>query len=295
MEIKLANKENISQLYDLWQICFGDDKETIDMFFNNSFECENTIVCVDDEKVVAMMFLLPEVIKICEKEYLPTYSVTNKEYSAYYLYALGTTPEYRQRGIMGEMIEYAARLSKDRQIDYLFLVPASESLFGYYEKRGFQNAFRQKKLVMDKKGLKHLSATEGLNLVSLDSTSFRKMKNDNLENQNFVDWNESEINLASDYFRSGNGEVVATEKGTCFIEHAKNRDIVYDLTVKTEDLCSMLNTINNHIISDEIEFHLSENYALISDSQEYYDCGMVRMLNENLDDLSHTYMGITLQ
>lgn len=284
MDIKLASKENIKDLYNLWQICFGDDKETIDMFFNNSFDSENTVVCVDNQKVVAMMFLLPQVIKS-----------SKKEYSSYYLYALGTEPSYRSKGIMGKMIEYAASLARERHIDYLFLVPASESLFGYYKNHGFQNAFGQKKVVIDREILNSLKSSDGFNLVNFNSANYRNLKNSNLSNQSFVDWRENEINLANDYFKSGNGEIVSTEKGDCFIEHSKSRDIVYDLTVQADDLCSMLNTISNHIISDEIEFNLSKNYSLVSDKQEYYDCGMIRKLNDNLDDLNDCFMGLTLQ
>ena len=52
MEIRLSSPKYKEKMYSLWQSCFGDDRETIDMFFKNSFSYENAVICTDKAEVV---------------------------------------------------------------------------------------------------------------------------------------------------------------------------------------------------------------------------------------------------
>ena len=282
MDIRIAKKDNIDGLYNLWQECFGDSKEIIDMFFNSSFSLDNTVVCVDDNNVVAMAYMLEESIFI-----------NGIKYSAYYLYALATTQSYRKKGIMAQVIEYIIKLSVNRNIDYLFLVPASEKLFNYYKKFGFQNAFCQKKIVITREVLNFMKDNECLENINFDIDFYYDTRYKKLEKTSFVDWNKSELELAKNYFNSASGETILTSQGAFFVEHTKNCDKVYDLTIS--DIDKALSTIGNYVISDKIELYVSKNFPLISANQQYYDCGMVKKLKPNLEDLKDTFMGITLQ
>ena len=136
MEIRLSSPKYKEKMYSLWQSCFGDDGETIDMFFKNSFSYENAVICTDKAEVVSQLFLLPEKLSIGEKEYF-----------AYYIYAAATAESYRKQGIMGSLLEFTSSLAADRKADYLFLVPATENLFDYYEKFGFYKALYAEKTV----------------------------------------------------------------------------------------------------------------------------------------------------
>ena len=53
MEIRLSSPKYKEKMYSLWQSCFGDDRETIDMFFKNSFSYENAVICTDKAEVVS--------------------------------------------------------------------------------------------------------------------------------------------------------------------------------------------------------------------------------------------------
>ncbi|MBR5498130.1 MAG: GNAT family N-acetyltransferase, partial [Clostridia bacterium] len=52
-----------------------------------------------------------------------------------------TLPEYRNCGIMGEMIEYALNNLKMCGYQAVYLYPADEHLYDYYHKFGFENKF----------------------------------------------------------------------------------------------------------------------------------------------------------
>lgn len=193
MEIRLSSPKYKEKMYSLWQSCFGDDGETIDMFFKNSFSYENAVICTDKAEVVSQLFLLPEKLSLGEKEYF-----------AYYIYAAATAESYRKQGIMGSLLEFTSALAADRKVDYLFLVPATENLFDYYEKFGFYKALYAEKTVLK------LTGGEPLEIKSTEPSDIKKaaLKREKLlKGVNRVVWRENEIKLFSD-FLGDDGKIV---------------------------------------------------------------------------------------
>ena len=193
MEIRLSSPKYKEKMYSLWQSCFGDDRETIDMFFKNSFSYENAVICTDKAEVVSQLFLLPEKLSLGEKEYF-----------AYYIYAAATAESYRKQGIMGSLLKFTSALAADRKADYLFLVPATEKLFDYYEKFGFYKAIYAEKTVFK------LAGGEPLDIKSTEPSDIKKaaLKREKLlKGVNRVVWRENEIKLFSD-FLGDDGKIV---------------------------------------------------------------------------------------
>ena len=193
MEIRLSSPKYKEKMYSLWQSCFGDDGETIDMFFKNSFSYENAVICTDKAEVVSQLFLLPEKLSLGEKEYF-----------AYYIYAAATAESYRKQGIMGSLLEFTSAIAADRKADYLFLVPATEKLFDYYEKFGFYKALYAEKTVFK------LAGGEPLDIKSTEPSDIKKaaLKREKLlKGVNRVVWRENEIKLFSD-FLGDDGKIV---------------------------------------------------------------------------------------
>lgn len=276
MEIRYAQEKNIPELYELWHTCFGDSRENIDMFFECSYKQENTLVMTDEGKTVSMMFLLPEDI-ISE----------GNTYSAYYLYALGTDPAFRGQGIMGKMIEHAARILEDRDADYMFLVPADGHLFEYYRKHGFRNAFRQRKYILLPEDIAEIKKVNSVS-SAFSPEKYRKSRKENLRGRSYADWNESETELANKYFTSGNGEMISSDDSFCFIDHGNDGDCIYDMVSS-----DILYRIPDHIISGNVEINTPAD-LILPFRYRYYDCGMARNLRDGLPSLQNTFMGFTL-
>lgn len=135
MEFRLAKGTDKNNLYSLWENTFGDDKDTIDLYFDSIIKLENTVVCVENDTLVSMLYLLPASIKY-----------ENEELKLYCIYAAATNESFRKQGIMSKLIDYACEIAKQRNIDYVFLRPANEKLFSYYEKCNFKKAFYLKKV-----------------------------------------------------------------------------------------------------------------------------------------------------
>lgn len=130
-------RENI---ISLWHQCFGDGRDYIEFFFDN---CPNKI-CLgsfENGKLASMLFLLNGKIG---------------GLSCKYLYAACTAEEYRCRGIMGRLIGYAKDFCRSQGVDCIFLVPSSESLYGYYEKFGFSPMMKRAEMTLHGGGEKQI-------------------------------------------------------------------------------------------------------------------------------------------
>ena len=112
------HRENI---ISLWHECFGDESDYIEFFLDR---CPNKLClgCFENDRLVSMLFLLNGEVD---------------GLSAKYIYAACTAHDFRSRGLMGELIEYSKHYCAENGIDLIFLVPAEESLYGYYSRFGF--------------------------------------------------------------------------------------------------------------------------------------------------------------
>lgn len=114
------------QIIKLWEAVFGDDQAISERLLNDFAGAENIYVAVDNDKVIGQLLAVP-----CEV----------KGVKGSYLYALGTDPDYRSQGVMSKLMEFAeCEAVKDNQ-SFFVLIPASNSLFEYYESKGFETIY----------------------------------------------------------------------------------------------------------------------------------------------------------
>lgn len=112
----------------LWQEAFGDSREDIEYFLNN---CKNktAVGFFEDEKLVSMLFLVD-----CNVDNTPSK----------YIYAACTLNSYKKQGIMSKLLSFTQSNFKS-----IVLIPADESLVGFYKKRGFSKAAGLENLIFD--------------------------------------------------------------------------------------------------------------------------------------------------
>ena len=121
-----ARHTEVWKLRKLWSEVFHDEEWYLDLFFGNIFDRENTLVGKIEDKVAAMLYMVPYKLKY-----------ENNVCEAMYLYALATDESFRRKGIMTELIKKSEKIVEDLGYIGSFLVPAEESLFSYYEDLGF--------------------------------------------------------------------------------------------------------------------------------------------------------------
>ena len=124
--IRTAGSQDIPELKSLWKTAFGDGDQYIDMFFDDLYRPENTLVCCVEGRVASAAY----VVELGE---FVTAGGDRRPCRA--VYAFATLPELRGMGLGSAVIERAADMScRDGAVGVI--CPAQYSLFDYYRSRG---------------------------------------------------------------------------------------------------------------------------------------------------------------
>lgn len=123
-----------SSLRSIWREIFHDSEEFVDLFFRKMYSEESTLVYRSGSEIAGMVFF---------PEY--EFKFGSKRSNLGYMCGAATLPEFRNKGIMGQMINHSVEIMKERGYGYAALIPASDSLYGYYERFGFHDFFFKKR------------------------------------------------------------------------------------------------------------------------------------------------------
>ncbi len=125
--LKYAENKDKSEILNLFNICFPNEEEFAEYFFKHFFSPENTVICVEDGKIAgSAMELKYDISGVGE--------VT-------YLYAVGTLPEYRGRGLCKSILDYSHREDIKKGRAASVLIPGNSSLFDFYARYGYKTCF----------------------------------------------------------------------------------------------------------------------------------------------------------
>lgn len=166
-----SDEKYIPSLRKLWHDVFGDEYEYIDLFFKKAYFQSECFAEVSDNKVISALYLLSAKIR-CD----------GQVFNGRYLYAASTLPQFRGKGIMSELLEQANKFAQEKKLDFIALVPASDSLYNYYSKFGYYKA-------MYKYKISSLSEICNCNLShEIESANeFHKMRSSSTDNMLFYD------------------------------------------------------------------------------------------------------------
>ncbi len=120
--IEFATNKDKKELSSLWQMTFLEDSSVIENFFDNIFDNTATPVIKIDGEIASSLFLLDCKIG---------------DYKGKCVYCAMTKYAHRGKGYMKKLLDFSYDYCKENGFDFLFLVPAEESLFKYYETCGF--------------------------------------------------------------------------------------------------------------------------------------------------------------
>ena len=121
--ITFADIEDKKELQSLWQMTFLEDSQVIENFFENVFPTIVTPIIKIGNEIASSLFLLDCKIG---------------DYNGKCVYCAMTKYSERGKGYMKKLLDFSYDYCIDKGFDFLFLVPAEESLFDYYSKCGFE-------------------------------------------------------------------------------------------------------------------------------------------------------------
>lgn len=290
--IEFSSKKDIDDIFDLWRICFGDEDEYIRFFLENRFNPERTLIKRVGVSIVSMLFLLEG--KVC---------ISGEKFSSYYIYAACTHPDFRKKGYMESLIKSAKRFAAETAVDFISLVPASESLFSYYGRFGFVPAFKRKEITISRKQLM-LMASQGAENASPDIKEIYRFRNRVLSSSDFFLWDEKAIDYAIRENELTNGRAVfaATDKNLC--SYALFHEI--DGSVLVNELC-FLNGKFGDIAAlllaetecDNFRLSLPVVFPISSDNNTVRSNAMIFPVSDrakrNIGYIKNAYFGLTLE
>lgn len=280
--IKVYNAENLNRedVINLWIHAFGDTREYVEFFLDN---CPD-YVCVEyfvEDKPVSQLFLLDGELA-SEK--------------CKYLYAACTHKNYRRRGIMEELIEFTKSYCKDNNCSSIFLVPASESLYSYYSKFGFEASFMKKEAVICNKSYSELETTD----TDIDKVfEIKKELVESINGFRFLD-DVMKYTIKEHVFNGGKIYVNKNDANmTVSFYYYNGSDIVVKefLSKKMElNLDFFQHFLNKDV--ENIYIYAPIVYNSTDIMEKYTKCGMYFPLNEKISDFlkKHTdlYAGMYL-
>ena len=262
IKIFSAKEQYRTDVINLWQEAFGDSTEYISFFLDNC-PCYETVGYFVDNKIVSMFFMLEGNID---------------KFRCKYLYAACTSSEFRRQGIMENLIAFAAEHYNKNGYDSIFLAPANEKLYSYYQKLGFISSFRKQ---ISESTINHPAVPQQTENYSVDQIVEIKLKLLN-EIDCFM-FDKSTLRYTVEEHLFNGGQIYcSTENNTftlMFYYFNDDKLIIKEyLNSKKEvhfDYCKQI--INNHAHNVYISYPLVYNNEDIVG--EYTKCGMCLPLN----------------
>lgn len=250
-EIRFPFESDYENLKALWQLAFDDTKESLDFFFENTVSPQRVLAVFEKGKPVSALYMLESDILI-----------SGKTYSAYYIYAVTTHPDYRGKGLMKSLFEELFKVAKDRKIDYLFLVPEEEYLFKIYERTGFKNGFFYSEKTIYKKDFE---TTKSIKTEKITYEKYRNAIKQNSDNTPVAILKESTFRS---FFSSVSGEVniaFVENEGYALYEETEKAVVIFELFGNEELLLEAVfqNTEKEEIIYRQISSEKPIPYGMI--------------------------------
>ena len=122
---------NKSQLIDLWRTSFNDSEEFIKLFFDRVYKKENALFIEKNGKIVSALQMLPYPMSFC-----------GKQVATSYISGACTHPDFRNRGVMRQLLSQAFARMLPNGIFFSTLIPANPWLFDYYARIGYAPVFQ---------------------------------------------------------------------------------------------------------------------------------------------------------
>ncbi len=126
-----AARRDLPALTRLWQACFGDTEAEVRAFWQALFDCTPVYLRRAPDGSPAAMLCTPAELVGDDGDAVP----------AAYLYAVCTAPALRGRGYCRLLLQEAEQDLAKQDVRAAVLVPAEESLFGFYARFGYRTVF----------------------------------------------------------------------------------------------------------------------------------------------------------
>lgn len=261
MQICKAVKEDIPALVQIWVSVFGDSEK---------FAC-------------FAMDLCDEIYLVKENEEIASMVITGVDLSAYgkkgfYIYGLCTLPKHEGKGFAKQLVNYVCETKLTAGYDFVLTQPATESLFGFYRKLGFDGTTYLRKATVEIK--RNLWATADFDTVTAGRFKDARSK---FSDDEIVHFSAKGYEKFAEYVYSAGGSTAETKDAYCLYYEAGDTVTVRDLFAKTtRDAMLLLQSIRERCGKDTANIQLSQNSALFLGEGRLVPHCVVKNLNKEV-------------
>lgn len=171
--ISLAQKSDALAVKRLFLNCFDDTLSFVNMFFDNNFVPENTVVAKLGDKIVAEAIMLP-----CKLE----------DRDCYYIYGVCTHLEYRNMGLGSKILGFIKTLALSRGASCI-LHHADDSLLPFYSKNEFLPCAYTKEITVAPTG-------ESIELLPVSAKEYKTIRDLRFKESRPVVWSHEAVAYA---------------------------------------------------------------------------------------------------
>lgn len=145
-EVRLAQKGEIDRQKKIWKLCFGDEDKYIDLHYANRYKEDETVLLLSNGEINAMLTIIP--VKIVTPNL--------HSYDSVMLYAIATHPQYWNKGLASQLMDFTNEHLRLKKQVFSFLVPAEQQLFEFYYKQGYQVGFYLREVILTREMIENL-------------------------------------------------------------------------------------------------------------------------------------------
>ena len=279
--IRLSVSADRNGIINLWHEAFGDSVEAIELFLNNRYIPENTVVAEENGKIASMLFLLEGKL-----------FVDSVIYNAYYLYAAATLKEFRGRGLMAEMLDFSRNLAKERNVDLICLKPAEDSLYDYYGKFGYKSVFSSKIITVNQ-----ILDSDNCRINSEAETDYFTVRDNVFSIYNRFVWDNEAIKYAIKQHKYYEGSVISGCNGYCLYSVENDVCCVKEMCFTSNKLLCILKIILKNSSATTIKIELPTEYQTNSFDYEIKNNGMALPISQKAEAILNSgniYLNLTL-
>ena len=265
MKFRTVTKTDLPGLLSLWLVCFDDKREAAQLFFERNLSDTHGYLAENNGEIAAAVYLTD-----CRLTGLPSH----------YLCGAATLPGYRGRGVMTELIGFALADAAARGDCYSVLMPAEESLYGFYAKMGYQPVGRACRT-----GLETVCGTA----QSRGEPDFIELQRSCFKDK-FLLWNKNYLCFARDYYACYGVKSLQTESVFALYEtRGTDGDVIYAVFNDIKELKMLLYAVGVR------RFTLTGSAVqTVFKGCTPSVCGMARPLKHGLALPDSVYIGVTL-
>ncbi|HHX59941.1 MAG TPA: GNAT family N-acetyltransferase [Epulopiscium sp.] len=185
VEIRLAKKGEEIYQKSLWKACFGDEQAYIDFYFLNKYKAEETAVLLYKGEIVAMTTMIPGKLVTAGGQVLELAM----------LYAVATDPKHQGKGFSTQIMDFCNKHLIEKGVGLSILVPAEASLFDFYSKRGYKEAFyvREVTLTYDQIAAFKTNINQEVSMIPIEASDYNNRRRTLLAATPYVDYNNEEL------------------------------------------------------------------------------------------------------